>query len=101
TQTLGHGGTQLQYGTGGHVLERLGVGVGADEVHAFDVVDHHMLQGVTAAAANADDFDDRVLREVIDPFKHGPISSSRYSSCFVVSRFVWYRCPVSRVPAWC
>src|SRR5690606_17882186 len=38
TQTLGHGGTQLQYGTGGHVLERLGVGVGADEVHAFDIV---------------------------------------------------------------
>ena len=43
------------------VLERLRVGVGADEVDALDVGADHVVDGVAAAAADADDLDDGAL----------------------------------------
>ena len=54
-----------------HILQRLGVGVGADEIHALHLhVVNHVLDGVTATAANTDHLDDRILRYTIDQFKH-------------------------------
>jgi hypothetical protein len=43
------------------VLQRLGIGIGADELHTLDVGLHHVLHGVAAAAADTDDLDHCVL----------------------------------------
>jgi cell division protein FtsA len=62
--------TQLQKGPGPHVFQGLGVGVGRDEFHALHTLRDHVGNGVTAAAAHANDLDDRVLRLAIYEFKH-------------------------------
>ncbi|MNJ81483.1 hypothetical protein D3C77_803170 [compost metagenome] len=48
-----------------HILQRLGIGVGTDELHALDAAAHHVVDGVTATTAHTDDFDDRTWRHVV------------------------------------
>src|SRR5690606_6896952 len=43
-------------------LQRLRVGVGADELHTFDALPRHVRDSVAAAAADAEHLDDRGLR---------------------------------------
>src|SRR5690606_10936681 len=74
TQSLGHAGTQLQHGARGNVLQRLCIGVGADEFHALDVVLRHVIDRVAAATTDTDDFDNCTLRDVVYEFEHGPLS---------------------------
>ena len=50
--------------------EHLRVGVGDDEIHAIDLLQQHVLDGVAAAAADADDLDDCVLFGWFHKFKH-------------------------------
>ncbi len=55
-------------------LERLGIGVGADELHATHARGDHVFDRVTAAAANTDHLDvgslvERALGVVLDHFK--------------------------------
>ncbi len=64
-------GAELQDSAGADVFQRLRVSIGTNEVNAFHVVDHHVLEGVSATAANADDFDYCVLGNIIDKFEHG------------------------------
>jgi hypothetical protein len=65
-------GPELQLRTRGRALERLRVGVGADELHAREPAVDHVLDGIAAAAADADDLDDRsVFVGLVDDFKHG------------------------------
>src|SRR5690606_32305300 len=75
TQALGHARTELQHGARADVLQRLGIGVGADELDAFDVALGHVVHGVAAAATDTDYFDDRCLRNVIYEFEHFPSPS--------------------------
>ena len=49
-------------------VERLRVGVGADELHALHALRDHVLDGVAAAAADADHLDLRALVEFFDHF---------------------------------
>ena len=57
-------------------FQRLRVGVGADELHAGEAAAHHVVDGVAAAATDADDLDDgAVFRGLIDDFKHGALLS--------------------------
>ena len=70
-ETLGHGRAELERGLGVEAPKRLGVGVGGDEVDAVDVAAQHVLDGVAAAAADADHLDDGVLRGAVYEFKHG------------------------------
>src|SRR5690606_31420987 len=65
TQALGHAAAQLQHGARTNVFQRLGIGVGADELDAFDVAADHVIDGITTTATDADHLDDRVLRNVI------------------------------------
>ena len=53
-----------------HVLERLRIGVGADEIHSFHIAAKHVLNGVTATATDAHYFNDGGLRYVFHEFKH-------------------------------
>ena len=64
--------SQLQLRARGRTLQRLRIGIGADELHAGEPALDHVFDRVAAAAAHADDFDDGtfVLR-LVDDFKHG------------------------------
>ena len=42
-------------------LQRLQVGVGGDELHAFDLGADHAVDGVRSAASHADHFDPRAV----------------------------------------
>src|SRR5690606_24762363 len=75
TQALGHAAAQLQHGARTDVLQRLGIGVGADELDAFDVAADHVIDGITTTATDADHLDDRVLRNVIYELEHDSLSS--------------------------
>ena len=59
-ETLGHVATQLQVGARAAAGHGLRIGVGDDEFHAFDVGIEHVRDGIAAAAAHADDLDDRI-----------------------------------------
>src|SRR5690606_12547969 len=74
TQAFGNGGTELQHGARLNFLQRLGIGVGADEFHAFNVVAHHVIDSVAAAAANANDLDHCTLGGMVYEFEHFPLS---------------------------
>src|SRR5690606_23343814 len=80
TQSLGNGGTQLQKGFHLNFLQRLGIGVGADEFHTFNVVAHHVVDGIAAASAYANHLNDCTLRGMIYEFEHFPLSF-QLSSC--------------------
>ena len=68
-------GTQLQHGAHLAVSQCLGIGIGADEIHPFDVGAEHVIDGVAAATADTDHLDYRVLTVCIHQFKHLPLSS--------------------------
>jgi hypothetical protein len=52
------GAAQLQHARCGRALERLRIGVHADEFHALHAAVDHVLHGITARAADADHLDD-------------------------------------------
>ena len=58
-EPLGDLAAELQHGLGGDALERLGIGIGADELHPFDAALDHVIDGIAAAATDADDLYDR------------------------------------------
>ncbi len=62
--------TQLQYGARVDVLERLCVGIGADELHALDVAVDHVLDGVATATTDTNDFNHGILRDVVYELEH-------------------------------
>jgi hypothetical protein len=56
--------------------ERLRVGVCTDEFDAAKAANDHVLDGVAAATADADDFDDCALGgRLVDDLKHGALLS--------------------------
>ncbi len=59
-EALGDVAAELQRDLRAAVLERLRIGVGADEIHALDIRLHHVRDRVAAAAAHADDLDHRI-----------------------------------------
>ena len=67
-EALGRSGAELQ-GIRVQRLECLAVGVGGDELDAGHGVGDHALDGVAAAAADADYLDYRVLRGFCDQFE--------------------------------
>src|SRR5262249_12073100 len=69
-ETLGHIAAELQRGLCAARLERLRIGVGADEVDALDVRIDHVAYGVAAAAADTDHLDHRIRCEFFYQFKH-------------------------------
>ena len=73
-EALGDIAAELDRGLGRTVAERLRVGVGADELHALDAGIDHVCDRVAAAAAHANDLDDRVRCWCFDEFKHFPTS---------------------------
>lgn len=75
TQPLGDARAELQNGARRDVLQRLCVGVGADELDALDVVLGHVIDGVAATTTYTDHFYDGGLCDVIDQFKHFPSPS--------------------------
>jgi hypothetical protein len=68
-QALGDVAAELQLQLGAAVLDRLRIGVGGDELHAFDAAVDHVRDRVAAAAAHADDLDDRVRCHLFDQFE--------------------------------
>ena len=85
---LGDFTAQLQDSLGGHALERLSIGVGADELDAFDVALDHVIDGVTTAAANTDHLDDRAAGGcVIYQFEHMPCLLDHSLSVIPVRNF--------------
>jgi hypothetical protein len=71
-QALRHAGTQLQNGARADVFQRLGVGIGADELNAFNIALDHMVDRVAAATTHTDNLDHRALRDVVYEFEHFP-----------------------------
>src|SRR5690606_22078549 len=58
--------TDLHFG----VLQRLRIGVDANEIHAFDPGTHHVSDGIASAAAHTDDFDHGALVLSISKYEH-------------------------------
>ncbi len=69
-ETLGDVAADLQERLHLGVLERLRIGVDADEVHALDAGVDHVRDGVAAAAADADDLDDCALAVGVHQLEH-------------------------------
>ena len=69
-QALGDVGAELQLDLRLVALQRLRIGVGADELHALHALVDHVIDRIAAAAAHADHFDDRFLGLCIDEFEH-------------------------------
>ena len=67
---LGNTRTQLQNGFGVDIRQCLGISVGADKIHAFNVVFDHMPDGITTTATDTDHLYHRILWCVINQFKH-------------------------------
>ena len=61
-QALGDARAELQLHFGLVALQRLRIGVGADELHALHALRDHVVDRVAAAAADADHLDYRFLR---------------------------------------
>jgi hypothetical protein len=57
------------------MAQRLGIGIGSDEFHVFQTRYTHVVDGITAAATDADHFDDRAFLFTFIEFKHGLSSS--------------------------
>lgn len=77
-QALGDVAAQLQQRLGIQALQSLGIGVGTDEIDAFQLRVDHVLHGVAAAAPNADDLDRRVLAIGVHQFeRHDCVLSLR------------------------
>jgi hypothetical protein len=53
---------QLKESSRSHALQRLSIGIRANEVHAINLLVHHMLDSVAPATAYSDDFNNRMLR---------------------------------------
>jgi hypothetical protein len=70
TESFGDLAAQLQLGFGLIALERLGVRIGADELHALHALDDHMIHRIATATADSDHFDYRFLRLCINQFNH-------------------------------
>ncbi len=75
-QPLGDAAAQLQLQFRGIALERLGVGVGADELHPLHALLDHVVDRVAAAAADADHLDYGLLPLCVHYFKHASLLSS-------------------------
>lgn len=69
-KAFGHACAQLQNGPRADVFQRLSIGVGADEFHAFDVALDHVIDSVSATTAYTDNLDNRALRDVVYEFEH-------------------------------
>ena len=59
-EALGDRDAELDAAVGERLAERLGVGVGDDEFHAFQRGADHVVDGISAGAADADDGDARL-----------------------------------------
>jgi hypothetical protein len=70
TETLGDVAAELELDPGLVALERLGVGVRDDELHALHPLRDHVIDRVATTAAHADHLDDRFLGLCIDQFYH-------------------------------
>ncbi|MOA00052.1 hypothetical protein D3C78_1193960 [compost metagenome] len=57
-EALGHVHPQLQDGLGLDLLQRLGIGIGANEIDVIDVAAQHVVDRVAAATADTDHLDD-------------------------------------------
>ena len=57
TQTLGNRRAQLNFSVGGGLPERLGIRIRHHEINAFEVGLNHVVDGVPAGAADADNGD--------------------------------------------
>lgn len=62
----------MQDGPRADVFQRLSIGVGADELDAFDVALDHVVDSVAAATADTDYFDNRASGDVVYEFEHVP-----------------------------
>ena len=69
-ESLGQVFTQLQDGRCIGARQHLRVGIGVDEIDAIQIRSQHVFDGVTAATANADDLDHRLLAYRLNQFKH-------------------------------
>jgi hypothetical protein len=74
-QAFRNGTADLQGGVGAGVAQGLGIGVDGQEFHAFQVLAHHVLDGVTAAATHAHHLNDGFLLVIIHQFKHKTLSA--------------------------
>ena len=59
-QALGDGDAELDAAVGERLAERLSVGIGDDELHAFQGGADHVVDGVSARATDTDDGDTRL-----------------------------------------
>ena len=64
-EAAGELGAELELDRSLRELERLAVGVGDDELDAFDAGADHAIDGVAASAADADDLDPRSARDFV------------------------------------
>ena len=69
-QSLGYARTELQKRFRTCSLERLSIGIGADELHTFDALLNHVVNRISAATTNTEHLDDSFLRLCVDNFKH-------------------------------
>jgi hypothetical protein len=56
-QALGQGGAQLDASLGERHVQRLGVGIRRNELHAFKLSRNHVVDGIAAGATDAEDDD--------------------------------------------
>ena len=75
TQALGDIDAHLQSHRHRTALERLRVGIGADEIHPLDVGAQHMMHGIAATATYPNHLNNGAFRLGFHQFEHNGISS--------------------------
>ena len=63
----------------------LGIGVGTDEIHAFNASADHVLDGVAPTPTDPDDLDHRIFRLGIHQFEHnGTLLTHRFTDLTII-----------------
>src|SRR6516162_5754121 len=80
TQSLGYRCPQLNLDGSRARIQGLGIGIGDDEIHAAKLAADHGIDGVPAAAADADNFDPGFQIFLFDDLKHNFPPSARVNN---------------------
>ncbi len=69
-ESLGYIAADLQRGLHPRAVQRLGIGVGADEIHALDSTRDHVLDSISSAASDTQHFYDCILAISVHQLEH-------------------------------
>src|SRR5690554_524559 len=66
TKSFSDASAKLQHSTCSNITQCLSIGVGANKLNAFDIIGHHMIDSITTATTDTNNFYHSALRSLIN-----------------------------------